>query len=49
MTKTQLINCIANMQITIGDRIDGGCSKEEAEFLHEMWEWMQDILARVIS
>ena len=48
MEKWQLINCIANMQITIGNRIDEDCTKEEAEFLHEMWEWMQDILAQVI-
>ena len=47
MCQKQLINAISNMQVTIGNRIDGECTKEELDFLHEMWEWINDILAEV--
>lgn len=46
MNKEQLVNAICNVMNDIGDRIDGDDDRSESEFLHDIWYWLEDLVAR---
>lgn len=46
MKKAELLNALCNMVNDIGDRIDGEDDRPESEFLHDICDWIQDLLLR---
>lgn len=46
MKKAELLNALCNMMNDIGDRIDGEDDRLESEFLHDICDWIQDLLMR---